>query len=424
MNLSCLGINHRTAPLEVREKVWFSSDENREMIATLKERGISECVLASTCNRTELYVSVDEHSKAPVPSWKDLVALKKSNVEAQDSHFYSIPSLHAARHLFSVASGIDSMVIGDVQILNQIKDGFSLSQELGCTGPLLNRLFAQALHVGKRARTETEIGEGAVSMGYAAAELTSKIFDDLSKRTALLIGAGETGKLTAQHLESRNIGSFVFANRTRTRAEGLARRFGGRVIELQDITTHLNSVDIVISAIDSPEYILTTAQLRHALKQRSNMSLVIIDLGVPRTIDPGANTIGNIFFHDVDTLNHIIDRNLANRVAQIRSVEQIILEELTLFHNWHRSREVTPTIQELSKQFEAIRTSELEKHRHHFSTEKQEELELLTKRIVNKILHTPITNLKNGSNADDAPTVGEKVSLLRHLFGLDRNGTE
>jgi glutamyl-tRNA reductase len=423
MNLLCLGINHRTAPLEIRESVWFSSEEHRQVIPMLRERFATECVLTSTCNRTELYYVPRENQSSEQPMWKVLTEHKRAGSHANDSHFYTIPSLHAAKHLFSVASGIDSMVIGDVQILNQIKEGYTLSHELGGTSLLLNRLFTHALHVGKRARTETEIGEGAVSLGYAAAELATKIFSDLSRRTALLIGAGETGKLTAQHLASRNIGKFVFANRTRQRAEALAAQFHGSVINFDELTSHINAVDVIVSAIEIPEFILTAEQLRHTLKQRGNKPLIVIDLGVPRNIDPLAATIENIFLHDIDALNHIIDRNLANRQAQVRKVEAIILDELMAFNNWHQSLEVSPTIQQLSEHFEAIRAGELAKHRHHFTSEKQEELDILTKRIVNKILHTPISNLKNGSGHGGSNTIGEKVSLLRHLFGLDKNRT-
>ena len=423
MNLICLGINHRTAPLEIRESVWFSSEEHRGLLPKIREEFAAECVLTSTCNRTELYYVPREDRSSGRPLWRALAEHKQRGSAATDAHFYTIPSLHAVKHLFSVASGIDSMVLGDVQILNQIKEGYSLAHELGGTSLLLNRLFTHALHVGKRARSETEIGEGAVSLGYAAAELTSKIFSDLSRRTALLIGAGETGKLTAQHLASRSIGKFVFTNRTRARAEALASQFRGTVINLEELTSHINSVDVIISAIEIPEFILTADQLRHTLRQRGNKPLIVIDLGVPRNIDPQASTIGNIFLHDIDALNHIIDRNLANRQAQVRKVEAIILEELLAFNTWHRSLEVSPTIQQLSEQFEAIRAAELAKHRHHFTSEKQEELDILTKRIVNKILHTPITNLRNGAGHEGSNNVGEKVSLLRHLFGLDKNGS-
>jgi glutamyl-tRNA reductase len=382
-----------------------------------------ECVLASTCNRTELYYVPRPDSAQGVPVWKIMAGSKKAGAVVNDSHFYSIASLNAVKHLFRVASGIDSMVVGDVQILNQIKDAFAVAQEIGSTGSLLNRLFTSALHVGKRARTETEIGEGAVSVSYAAAELASRIFDDLTKRTALLIGAGDTGKLTAQHLVSKNLGSLLLANRTRERAEELAARLGGRTLEYDQFAEHLASVDIIITAVDASSYILTTKTLRRAMKQRGNKPLFIIDIGVPRNVEPETNTIGNVFLHDIDALTHIVDNNLQRRKNQVLKVEEIILDEVIRFNNWFHSLQVTPTIQELREQFEAIRLSEIEKHLHHFTPEKREEVELLTRRIINKILHTPIVNLKNDASGNSGHSLRERIHLLRQLFGLDRNGS-
>jgi len=423
LNLFCTGINHRTAPIEFREKLWFSSEEIRTLLSTLKESSMEECVLTSTCNRTELYYVQRKDHDVSIPVWKLLAQSKDIENIARESHFYNIPSFHAVKHLYSVTTGIDSMIIGDVQILSQIKEAFTMAQETGSTGTLLNRLFTNALHVGKRARTETEIGDGAVSIGYAAAELASKIFNDLAKRSALLIGAGETAKLTAQHLVGRSLGKLFLANRTRTRAEELAHQLHGYVVDFDDFAKHIASVDIIITAIESHQYLLTTEHLRHALKERGNKPLFIIDLGVPRNIDPSINTIDNIFLHDIDALSNIVDHNLAHRKAQIHSVEEIILHELKHFYNWYQSLEVTPTIQQLNEHFEAIRTEEIAKHKHRFAPEHQEEIELLTRRIVNKILHTPIVNLKNGHSEKSGNTMREKVSILRHLFGLDKNGS-
>lgn len=423
MNLRCAGINHRTAPIDVREKLWFANDEIRSFIPILKQGIVSECVLASTCNRTELYYVPLDSSPPGVPIWKMLTMNKNAEAVVDESHFYSLSSLNAVRHLYRVASGIDSMVIGDVQILNQIKEAFGLAQEIGSTGSFTNRLFITALHVGKRARTETEIGEGAVSISYAAAELASRIFDDLTKRTALLIGAGETGKLTAQHLRSKKIGNLLLANRTRERAEELAAQLGGKTVNFEDILGNLSAVDIIITAVETSQYILAANSLRQKMKERANKPLFIIDIGVPRNVDPATNTIENVFLHDIDSLNHIVERNLAHRKAQVLKVEEIILDELTRFNSWYHSLQVTPTIQELRDQFEAIRIAEVEKHRDHFAPEKREEVDLLTKRIINKILHTPIVNLKNGASEHSGHSLRERIHLLRQLFDLDRNGS-
>ena len=230
MNLRCIGISHHTAPIDIRERMWFSNEEVRAALATLREAQIDEGVLVSTCNRTELYYVPRKDEKDGDAIRQSLAHSKSAEGMVQKKHFYALADTEAVRHAFDVASGIDSMVLGDVQILNQMKEAFSLAQECQSTDILLNRLFNTALHVGKRARTETEIGEGAVSISYAAAELASRIFEDLSKRTALLIGAGETGKLTAKHLTSRNLGSLLLANRTRQRADDLVGQLGGRVV--------------------------------------------------------------------------------------------------------------------------------------------------------------------------------------------------
>ena len=422
MNVHCLGISHRTAPIDVREKLWFSGDEAASVLSSLREKYFKELVLVSTCNRTELYYVPGEAYGGlnGEPLWKILASYKHAENSVQENHFYSMSSLDAVRQLFGVVSGIDSMVIGDVQILNQVKEAFTLAQEQKYTGPLLNRLFHSALHVGKRARTETEIGEGAVSISYAAAELASKIFEDLSRRTALLIGAGETGTLTAKHLAVRNLGSLLVANRTRSRAEEVVAQLHGRVVEYGNLLSELPHVDIVVSCVESTSYILSASDIRQSMKLRGNKPLFIVDIGVPRNIDPQANTIGSVFLHDIDALNHIIDHNLTRRKENIPKIEKIIEEELLQFKHWYESLEVVPTIQELRDQFENIRKAEIDKHLHHFATESREEIDMLTRRIVNKILHTPTTNLKNGAGEHQEEDMRSKISILRHLFGLDK----
>ncbi|MBI1803855.1 MAG: glutamyl-tRNA reductase [Ignavibacteriae bacterium] len=418
MNIFCLGINHRTAPIEIRERMWFSDDEIRAIMPLLHEKQLMEAVLVSTCNRTELYYVPGEQITNGESLWQMLVRFKHAEETVQEKYFYSHSASEAVEQALRVASGIDSMVVGDVQILNQMKEAFGIAQESRCTGIMLNRLFHTAFHVGKRARTETEIGEGAVSISYAAAELATKIFEDLSKRTALLVGAGETGKLTAKHLMSRNLGTLLLANRTRQRADDLVVQLGGRAVDYEKIVSELANVDIAISAVEAPTYILSVQEIQQIMKARSNRPLFIIDIGVPRNIDPRANSIDNVFLHDIDALNHVIDQSLAHRRAEIPKIHTIIQEELGVFMQWHDSLQVTPTIQQLREQFEAIRTTELEKFIHHFPSDKKEALEMLTKRIVNKILHAPMVNLKNGTNGSLDSETRNKIDLIRRLFGL------
>ena len=424
MNFHCLGINHRTAPLEVREKLWFSLQETRSVVPLLKQKALSECVLVSTCNRTELYYTFREESGNGETLWRALARHKQAGDEVGERFFYSIDSLNAVKHLFSVSAGIDSMVLGDIQILNQIREAYAISHEVAATGAVMNRVFDTALRIGKRARTETEISHGAVSVSYAAAELSSKIFEDLSKRTALLIGTGETGKLTAKHLAGRDIGTLLLANRTRKHAEDVAADIGGRVIDFNAMLPELERVDIIISSINAPGYVLSEQDLRQAMKLRGSRPLFIIDLGVPRNIDPAVNSIGSIFLHDLDALNHIVDKNLLHRQAEVPKVRQIILDELIQFNSWYASLEVNPTIEQLREHVESIRRSEVEKHIRHFPPDAQQELDILTKRIINKILHTPTVNLKAGPDAGNKERMRDKIHLVRHLFGLDKKTPE
>ena len=419
MNLIALGINHRTAPIDVREKLWFSAEEIRRTLPQLKEKFFKECVLISTCNRTEVYGIQNDGTFNGLQTQNLLTSIKNSSEIVKQEYFYELHSSLAASHLFKVASGVDSMVLGDFQIVNQMKEAFVLASDSKTVGKLTARLFDTAFHVGKRSRTETEISEGAVSVSYAAVELSNKIFADLSKHTALIIGAGETSELTAKHLKSKNIGKIIFTNRTRQKAEALAHELGGTVIDFDSLISELKYVDIIISSITIPNYILTQQQVQKVMKDRGNNPLFIIDIGVPRNIEPASGKIDNVFLYDIDALNHMIDKNLDKRRAEVQKVKKIIFEELEQFYSWYKSLQVTPTIQELRDQFETIRNEEVEKNINRFPKENRELVDILTKRIVNKILHTPIVNLKNGTSDQVDDETIHKISLIRHIFGLE-----
>ena len=426
MNLVAVGINHRTAPLEVREKLWMSSDEIRTAIAALKGKPFSECFIVSTCNRTELYGVYNSNGNSSdtppdINVLKDqLIGFKSAGSAVKREHLYHMVSANAIRHLFKVASGIDSMVIGDIQILSQLKDDFNIAYEEKAAGPFLHRLLQSTYHVGKRTRTETTITEGAVSVSYAAVELANKIFSDLSKKTALLIGAGETGELTAKHLVGRGIGGIFVANRTKAKAEELVAALGGKAVDFESLQQMLAQVDIVVSSITSEHYVITKSDVQRAMKERSHKPLFIIDIGVPRNIDPGANNIDNVFVHDMDGISVIIDRNVQKRKAEIPRVNEIVLEELTEFLNWYNSLQVNPTIHDLRTHFEQVRLEEVEKNINRFSTEDRELLDLVTKRIVNKLLHLPTTNLKDG-NEESEEEKHKKLHIVRSLFGLHKS---
>ena len=417
MTLLAIGVSHRTAPIEIRERLWFSKEETRAALPQLKEKYFGECVLISTCNRTELY-GIPKRDSIDFDQVRGfLTQLKQAGSSLRPEHFYQYSGREAAHQLLKVSSGIDSMVLGDVQVLGQVKEAYRLAEEAQTIGFLTSRLFQTAFHAGKRSRSETEISQGAVSISYGAVELASKIYDNLGNKRALLIGAGKTGELTIKHLQSKGIGSILIANRTKSKATELADRFGGQVVEFDDLKSQLRSADIVISSVEGPGFVLTAGDLSRAMKERANRPLLILDLGVPRNIDPAANKIENTFLHDIDALQIIIDRNLEKRKGEIKKVERINEEELERFLRWQNSLQVNPTIEQLETRAEGIRQEEVQKHHHRFRPEEREILEILTKRIVNKILHLPIINLKNGQGRRDDETV-RMIATVQKLFGL------
>jgi len=419
MNLLSIGVNHHTAGIEVREKMWMSVDEAKEALRQLKGRYFNECVVISTCNRTEVFGMTAETRVDDAELREFLIRFKKADGAVGPAHFTGSFAGGAVSQMFKIASGIDSMVLGDIQILSQVKEAFNIAREAEVMGPVMNRLMQSTLHVGKRTRAETTICEGAVSVSYAAVELASKIFEDLSRKSVLLIGAGETGELTVKHLVGRGIGSLLIANRTKEKAESLVRMFGGKVVDYQDMVEALRSVDIVITSVNSPSYIVQPDDVHKVMKQRSNNPLFIIDIGVPRNVNPDSHQIENVFLYDIDSLSAIVDKNLDRRKAEIPKVTNIIREEVVEFFHWYNSLEVGPTIHDLRDALESIRAQEVEKNINRFTAEDRELLELVTKRIVNKILHQPVTALKQGSeNGSGTRETLLRISALRELFGI------
>jgi glutamyl-tRNA reductase len=289
----------------------------------------------------------------------------------------------------------------------------------------MNRLMQATLHVGKRVRTETSIGEGAVSVSYAAVELANKIFADLSKKSVLLIGAGDTGELTLKHLVGKGIGKIMIANRTREKAEALVAANGGSVVDYENMVEALRTADIVITSVSTPSYIVQPDDTHKVMKQRSNNPLFIIDIGVPRNVNPACKKIENVFLYDIDSLSAVVDKNLEKRTAEIPRVTTIIREELVDFFHWQNSLEVGPTIQQFRETLEVIRRQEVEKNINRFKAEDRELVELVTRRIVNKILHEPTTVLKQGAESSGHGTETIlRVKALRELFGFSSNGEE
>jgi len=423
MNLLAISINHHTAPVELREEVHLSTEEIKNYIDGLKEKYFSEGFIISTCNRTELFGI----PKEAATSYRELESFLVENKAVQnltDEHFQKFFSCSALNHLFKVISGIDSLLIGDNQIMGQVKEAFQLAQDKQFTGFLINRVIDSAIRVGKRAKTETTINDGAITVSYAAVQLIEKIFSNLSKKSALVIGMGETGKIAAQHLHDKHIGKLSITNRTIEKAEAIVAEIDAQILPFERFKDHLAEFDIIISATSSPDLILTKDEVKTMMKKRGNNATVFMDIALPRDIDSGVRSIDNIFYNDIDSLNIIVEHNMKKRKDEIPKVQAIIMEELVAFFGWYNSLEVAPTIKSLRDYFEEIRTSEVAGYKNKFSKEDQEKLELVTKRIINKLLHHPTTELRKaseaGSNSAESAT---KMGLIRDLFGIEKSNS-
>ena len=424
MNLFGISINHRTAPVNLREEVFLSDEEIHGIIRKAKDNFFKEGLVISTCNRTEIYGvpvnSAFDHNSLP----KFLFDYKPAK-ELTSEHFQFFASKEAIRHLLRVATGIDSLLIGDNQIFKQVKDSFLAAEENEFAGFIMKRIFDTAIRTGKRAITETRISEGAVTVSYAAVQLIEKIFSNLHKKSALVIGTGETGEIAAKHLRDRGIGRLALTNRTFEKAEKLANELNTAVFPFNSFKDHLHKFDIVISATSSEELLIKKEDVQKAMKLRNSDSVVLMDIAIPRDIDPETKSIENVFYHDIDSLNIIVEQNLAKRRDEIPRVEKIIDEEVEAFFEWHNSLQAAPTIKTLRDYFEEIRADEVSKNINKFSEDDKEKLEIITKRIINKILHQPTTELRKVSeNNQSLNESAEKISVIRNLFGLDKLNKE
>lgn len=432
MNLVGISINHKTSPLELREAVHLSRNEIIEFIPHLKESLFSEGVVISTCNRTEIFGFLKNLVLDPTPLIEKLIEFKP-HAGIKHEHFTKYFSCGAVKHLFSVTSGIDSMVIGDSQILGQVKEAFEISEDLNFIGSTLRRIFDTATRVGKRAIKETTIGEGAVTVSYAAVQVVEKIFANLEKKSALVIGAGETGELSAIHLRDKGVGKIAIANRTIERAEKLAEKIRGEIIPFQFMKEHIYNFDIVISATSAKNFVISLDDVKSAIKKRRGAPILLMDIAVPRDIDPEVKKIDNVFYHDMDSLKIIVDQNIQKRRDQIPIVEKMIMEEMVGFFGWYNTLDVVPTIKTMRSFFEEIRHDELEKIKNKISEEDFTKVEDMTRRMIGRLLHNPTIKLREfaekGANIND---VTANTSILKELFNLtdsppdgkDLNGEE
>jgi glutamyl-tRNA reductase len=418
MNLIGITINHRTSPIEIRESVHLSRNEIVEFIPQLREV-FSDCVVISTCNRTEIFGLPSIYSISTNSIIESLLKYKPV-AEIKPEHFSKYFSCGAVKHLFNVASGIDSLVIGDSQILGQVKEAFEISDDMNFAGPVFHRLFETAIKVGKRTIKETGIGEGAVTVSYAAVQVVEKIFAGLEKKSALVVGAGETGELAALHLKDKGIGKIVISNRTLERAESLAEKVHGEIVPFQLIKEHLNNYDIIISATSAENFIIGYQDIVNTMKKRKGAPIVIMDIAVPRDIDPEVKKVDNVFYHDMDSLKIIVDQNLQRRRNEIPNVEKIIMEEMIGFFGWYNTLEVVPTIKSLRSFFDQIRSDELDKIKNKVSEEDFSKIEDMTRRMIGRLLHNPTIKLRElAENGNNIQKVAVNSVILKELFNLE-----
>jgi len=414
MPLTVLGVNHRTAPVDIREKVAFSADQLggalQELVGCPR---VAEAVIVSTCNRTELYGNFLEGGVREAREW--LVDYHRMP-GALDECLYTFELDRAISHTFSVACGLDSAILGEPQILGQMKDAYRKAREAGSTGPVLNHLFQQAFSVAKLVRTDTEIGASAVSVAYAAVSLARQIFARFSSHNALLVGAGETVELTARHLRRRGIGNLILANRNVRRAQALAHEFKGYAIGLDEIPDHLADADMIISATAAREPLIHRSDVEKALVARRRRPIFIADLAVPRDVEPAVADLHDVYLYTVDDLQDVIRENLRSRKAAARQAEQIIEAEVAHFFMAQRVRDAAPTIRAVRGQAAEIR-DEAARHALHLlegGRDAEAVLDHLARTLTNKLMHGPSTRLrKAGEEGDDA-----LLDAARNLFGI------
>jgi glutamyl-tRNA reductase len=423
VHLLLIGASHRTAPVELRERLDFSSRGVETALRGLVARAsTSEAVVISTCNRAELYVACADPGVTQGDVLQFISEFHHLSAEEVRPHLYAHTDQDAVRHLFRVSSGLDSMIVGEPQILGQIKAAYSAATTAETAGPLLNKLFHWAFGVGKRVRSETALAEGAVSVSFAAVSLAKKIFGNLSGRQVLVIGAGEMGKLTAVHLQAQGVASVVITSRTLANAQQLAEEVGGSVIAWDTMPHALVDADIVITSTGSPTAILSKAQVKAAVPSSRVRPLFIIDIAVPRDVDPLAAEIEQVFLYNIDDLQAIVRENIQKRDAQVGHAEQIVDEEVLKFTSWYRSREAVPTIVALRQRFESIRKAELERldfKLASLSPDARQRVDEVTHLIIEKLLLHPTEQLKT---TDDAQAVSQYAEALTRLFGLESGG--
>ncbi len=417
MPLKILGLNHTTAPVDIREQVIYAGDAIPRALAEIVTLGgVGEAVMLSTCNRTEIYVEADAAGAVALMEW--LKADQNLSAEAQDALF-EIGDEAAVRHLFRVACGLDSMILGEPQILGQLKDSFREADAANTVGSTLGRLFQHTFSVAKKVRTDTEIGNSPVSVAYAAVNLANQFFSGFQKHTALLIGAGATIELVARHLNSKGIGRLFIANRDVSKAQELAAQFDGFALPLSELAGTLPDADILISSTASPDLIVSKAQMESAIRARKRKPVFAVDIAVPRDLDPAIHDLSDVYLYSVDDLDKVIVEGMNNRESAVTDANKILDVEATRYLNIERAKEVVPLISALRDQGDALRNDVMRQARKRLAKgmDSDEVLEFVTASLLKKMLHQPTVRLREAGEAADE----ELIEAARKLFGLDEN---
>jgi len=416
MRLLAFGINHKTAPVDIRERVAFAPEHLHNALKDLRSQpDVTEAAILSTCNRTEVYCCVnDEVSVDPIESWfASYHELLPNNIRP---YVYVHPDRDAVKHLLRVASGLDSLVLGEPQILGQVKTAYREAAEAGTLGTILNKLCQHTFNVAKQVRTDTAIGESPVSVAFAAVSLAKQIFNDFSKHTALMIGAGETIELAARHLKESNIGNMIIANRTVERGEKLAHEIGGFAITLGDIPEHLAKADIVISSTASQLPILGKGTVERAIKARKHRPMLMVDIAVPRDIEPEVGELADIYLYTVDNLQGIIEESLQSRRDAAKQAEEIIDNQVANFMSWVRSQDSFSLIRQYRSKMDSIKEQELAKSLASLTkgSTPEEVLKRLAHNLTNKMTHGPTARIREAGMNEDSDT----LDTIADLFDL------
>jgi glutamyl-tRNA reductase len=414
MYLTVLGINHHTAPVEIRGQVAFTPEQMDRALAELSTlAGVHEAAILSTCNRTELYCAREDDSPSELSDW--LCRFHQLDSAILQPHLYSYKEEEAVRHVLRVAAGLDSMILGEPQILGQMKTSYQQALKSGSIDTLVNRLYQHTFSVAKQVRTDTAIGASPVSVAFAAVSLARQIFGNLENHSALLIGAGETIELTARHLHERGTGKLIIANRTVNRAHELAAQFDGYGIRLDEIPAHLGEADIVIASTGSPDALLDKTMVQTALKKRKHRPVLMIDIAVPPDIDADVAELNDVYLYTVDDLKLVIEEGQRSRQEAAKQAEEIIDTQVEHFMTWMRSLDAVPTLRAYREHAEQLGATELEHARHQIENgvATGEVLETLTRNLVKKLTHDPTVNLRSAIGEGDTSLLDAVSTLFK-----------